>query len=113
MDVVYRLGRVTAIDVRNALPDAPSNTAVRTLLTILEQKGHLTHIVDGPRYIYEPTVPREEAAKDFIGGMLQTFFDGSIERAVTTLLNTEEANLTDDQLERLAALIELARKEGR
>ncbi len=113
MDVLYRSGQASAADIQKALPKAPTYTAVRTLLGILEQKGHVRHFSDGPRYIYEPIIPREEVAESAIHNVLQTFFDGSIERAMATLLTREEANLTDEQLARLAAMIEEARKEGR
>lgn len=113
MDAVYRLGRASAADVRAALPSPPSYTAVRTLLTILQQKGHLKHRSDGPRYIYEPVVPREEMARTAIEGVLLTFFDNSVERAVTTMLDRKEAQISSEELERLSRIIERAKKEGR
>jgi predicted transcriptional regulator len=113
MDALYRLGRASAADIRDALAEPPGTTAIRTLLTILEKKGHVRHRSDGTRYIYEPAVAREQMGRHAIGSVLQTFFDNSVERAVTALLSHEEAQISRDDLERLARLIEKARKEGR
>src|ERR1043166_4777149 len=84
MDALYQLGRASAAEIREALSNPPTYTAVRTHLTILQDKGHVKFESDGTRYIYEPVVPRDEMAKSVIAGMLQTFFDNSIERAVAT-----------------------------
>ena len=113
VDVLYRLGKASAADIREALPNPPTYTAVRTLLGILQEKGHVKFESDGIRYIYEPVVPREEMAKSVMDGVLQTFFGGSIERVVSTLIDSEESNVTSDQLDRLAQIIEEARREGR
>jgi len=113
MDVVYRLGRASAVEIRDAMPDPPSYTAVRTMLGILQDKGHLVAEQDGPRNMYEPVVPRDEMAKSVIDGVLATFFNGSVERVVATLLHREETKLSDDELKRLAQLIEQARREGK
>jgi predicted transcriptional regulator len=113
MSALYRLGRATARDVRDALPNPPSKTAVRTLLTILTEKGHVKHDSDGVRYIYEPVVPRERRARDAIAAVLTTFFDDSVESLVTTLLDSEETDVTPAQLDRLHDIIERARREGR
>jgi predicted transcriptional regulator len=113
MDVLYRLGKASAADIRAALASPPSYTAVRTHLTILEERGHVTHESDGPRYIYEPVVPREEMARTAIEGVLHTFFDNSVERVVTTLLDRKEAQVSREELDRLARIIEEARQEGR
>ena len=113
MDSLYRTGKATALEIQGGMSSPPSYTAVRTLLTILEQKGHITHYEDGPRYVYEPTVPRKEMAVTTLKGVLQTFFDGSIERAVATLLDQRETEISDEQLERLMEMIAKARKEGR
>ena len=113
MDAVYRLGRASAVDIRDALAEPPSYTAVRTLLGILQDKGHLRVEVDGPRNMYEPVVPRDEMAKSVMDGVLATFFEGSVERVVATLLDREETRLSGEELERLAKLVEQARKEGR
>lgn len=113
MDALYRLGRASATDIHAAIPSPPSSTAVRTLLTILEDKGHITHQSEGPRYIYEPVVPRDQMAKTVIGSVMDTFFEGSIERVVATLVDSKESQISDDELARLQAIIEEARRQGR
>jgi predicted transcriptional regulator len=113
MDALYRCGKASAAEIHEALADPPSYTAIRTLLTILEKKGHVRHRSDGTRYIYEPAVAREQMGRRAIGSVLQTFFDNSVERAVSALLSHEEAQLSGEDLTRLARLIEKARKEGR
>src|SRR3954471_349842 len=86
MDVVYRRGPATAAEVLEGLPDPPSYSAVRAMLRVLEEKGHLRHEEKGPRYVYLPTVPREEARQSALSQLVQTFFDGSTEQAVAALL---------------------------
>ncbi len=113
MDIVYRRGSATAADVLDGLPDAPSYSAVRAMLRILEEKGHLTHSTDGTRYVYEPTVAPEKARRTALRHVVRTFFDDSAEKAVATLLDVAGDDLSDDDLNRLATLIEQARKEGR
>ena len=113
MDVVYRLGRATAAEVRQGLPDPPSYSAVRALLRILEEKGHLRHEQDGPRYVFLPTVPRDKARRSALRQLVQTFFEGSTAQAVAALLDAPDAQLSDEDLDRLAGLIDQARKEGR
>lgn len=113
MDVLYRLGQAPASDIRDAMPDPPSNTAVRTMLTILQDKGHVQFVRQGAKYIYMPVVPRDEVAKETIDRVVKNFFGGSIERVVSTLLNSQETDLTDEQVDRLKAIIENARREGK
>ena len=113
MEVIYREGEATAAEVLNELPDAPSYSAVRALLRILEDKGHLRHRQDGPRYVFSPTVPRERARVSALKQMLQTFFDDSTEQAVAALLDMSSSDLSDEELNRLSRMIEQARKEGR
>lgn len=113
MDVVYERGEATVADVQDGLPDAPGYSAVRALLRILEQKGHLQHRQDGPRYVYLATVPREDARAGAMRRVLKTFFGGSASSAVAALLDMEADNLSDDELNRLAGLVEDARKKGR
>ncbi|MGH7538084.1 MAG: BlaI/MecI/CopY family transcriptional regulator [Gemmatimonadales bacterium] len=113
MDLIYRLGRATAADVHVGLPDAPSYSAVRALLRVLEDKGHLRHIADGPRYVYSPMVPRERARETALRQVVSTFFDGSTEAAVAALLDISSTRLTDAALNRLAGVIAQAKKEGR
>ena len=111
MDVVYRVGKVTAAEVLAELPDPPSYSAVRAMLRLLEEKGHIRHEQDGPRYVYLPTVNREKARKSAMKHLVRTFFDGSTEDAVAALLQND--GMSDDELERLSKLIDSAKKEGR
>jgi predicted transcriptional regulator len=113
MDAIYRLGTPTVIEIRNEIQDPPSGNALRTLLSILEQKGHIRHMEDGPRYVYEPVIPRNEMAVTSLQNVLRTFFEGSLESAVSTLLDQEETHLTEEQLDRILKMIERAKGEGR
>lgn len=113
MDALYRLGRATAAEVHGALTDPPSNTAIRTLLTILVDKGHVRYEQDGIRYVYEPVVPKDQMARRVISTVVENFFEGSVERVVATLLDSQETNLSEEQLNRLAKMIEDARRQGR
>jgi BlaI family transcriptional regulator, penicillinase repressor len=113
MDVLYARGQATVAEVRRRLPDPPSYSAVRALLRVLEEKGHLEHRQDGPRYVYRPTVPREEARESALRHLVKTFFDGSAEGAVAALLDLEAGELAPADFDRLAAMIERARREGR
>jgi len=110
MDVLYRRGNATAAEVRDGLPDAPSATAVRTLLRILEEKGQITHDVDGVRHIYRPMVPREEARASVIDYMVRTFFGGSKAQAAAALLGDDSSELSGPELARLAELVADARR---
>jgi predicted transcriptional regulator len=113
MDVVYRLGRVTTQEVLERLPDPPSYSAVRAMLRILEEKGHLEHEQDGPRYVYLPTVPRDSASESALKHLVRTFFGGSTEAAVAALLDISGEDLSDAELDRLSDLIDKAREQGR
>jgi predicted transcriptional regulator len=113
MDVIYRLGRATAAEVQESLPDPPSYSSVRALLRILEEKGHLRHEQDGPRYVFLPTVPRDKARRSALRQLVQTFFDGSTAQAVAALLGEPGSKLSDEDLDRLSHLIDQARKEER
>jgi len=110
MDIVYRRGSVTAAEVTADLPDPPTSTAVRTMLRILENKGHLTHEQDGVRYLYRAVVDRDKARESMIGHMIKTFFNGSAEQAMATLIDRAGSDLSDAELGRLAGMIEKARK---
>ena len=112
LDILYQHGRATAAEVQAALPEPPSYSAVRALLRILEDKGHVRHEQDGPRYIYVPTLGRENAKRSALRHILQTFFDGSAEQAISALLDESSAKLSRAELDRLARLIESARKTG-
>ncbi len=111
MDVVYRLGRATAAEVQAALSDPPSYSTVRALLRVMEEKGHLRHEQDGPRYVFLPTVPRDKARRSALRQLVQTFFEGSTAQAVAALLGAPDAKLTDQDLDRLSRLIDQAREE--
>lgn len=115
MDVVYRVGQATAAEVHAELPDAPTYTTVRGLLRILEEKGHLQHVEEGPRYVYRPSTPREDAGASLLSHVVSTFFDGSAAKAMAALLGSGAGKVSDAELARLAELVERARetKEGR
>jgi predicted transcriptional regulator len=112
LDILYQRGQATAADVQNALPEPPSYSAVRALLRILEDKGHVRHQQDGPRYVYVPTVARENAKRSALRHVLRTFFDGSAEQAISALLDESSTKLSPAELDRLARLIEEARRSG-
>ncbi len=113
MDIIYRLGEATAAEVMENLPDPPSYSAVRALMRILEEKTHLRHRQEGPRYVYTPTVPLDAAKQSALKHVLSTFFEGSVSQAVAALLDLGRDDLTDAELERLARLIDLTQDEGR
>lgn len=113
MDVVYRLGEATVAEVRASIADAPSYSAVRALMRVLTEKGELTHTQDGPRYVYRPTTPREEASASALQRVLSTFFDGSPSQAMAALMDLSSGDLTDDELDELETLVHNARREGR
>jgi len=112
LDILYQRGQATAADVQSALPEPPSYSAVRALLRILEEKGHVQHQQDGPRYVYVPTIARDNAKRSALRHMLQTFFDGSAEEAISALLDDTSTRMSPAELDRLARLIETARKSG-
>jgi predicted transcriptional regulator len=112
MDILFRRGRATAADVMEELPGEPSYSTVRTQLRVLEDKGHVRHELDGVRFVYMPVLARQAARKTALRHLVDTFFDGSSEQAVAALLGGEGARLTDEQLDRIAAMIAKARKEG-
>jgi predicted transcriptional regulator len=113
MDVLYRKGRASAAEILDEIPDPPSYSAVRAMLRVLEEKKHIRHEEKDLRYVYLPVVPRDKARRSAVAHLLDTFFDGSTEQAVATLLNLSARDLKDEDFDRLAALIEEARKEGR
>jgi predicted transcriptional regulator len=113
MDVLYRLGKATAAEIHESIPDPPSYSAVRAMLRILEEKGHIRHEAQNLRYVYLPIITREKARRSAVKHLLQTFFEGSPEEAVATLLDVSAGDLSRDELDRIAAVIEKARKEGR
>lgn len=111
MDVLYARASATASEVREALPDPPSYSAVRALLRILVEKGHARHEQDGARYVYYPVVSRDRARRSALRRLVSTFFEGSAAQAAAALIGSE--SLSRDDLERLSSLIEKARREGR
>ena len=113
MDIIYSREKATATEVMENMHNPPSYSAVRALLRVLEEKGHLTHTQDGPRYVYTPTVGRERAKLSALRRVLQTFFDDSAEEAVAALLDISQERLSDGELDRMERLIKQARKEGR
>lgn len=113
MDVLFRKGEGTVNDVMEALPDPPSYSAVRATLRILEEKGHLRHREDGPRYVYLPKMEPASARKAALEHLLDTFFAGSAEQAVMALAEMSDAELSPEQLEQLARRIRRAGEEGR
>lgn len=113
MEVIYRLGEAGVAEVREGMPDPPSYSAVRAMLRILEEKGHLKHRQEGPRYVYSPVRSRADATESALRRVLSTFFDNSAERAVAALLDLSSTEMSDDELERLAEMIQAARGEGR
>jgi len=113
MDALHQRGRASAAEVQAALPDAPSYSAVRALLRILEDKGHIKHRREGPRYVYLPRAKRETARRSALKRLVSTFFQGSVTQAMAALLETADTQLPDSELHQLQQIIEQARKEGR
>jgi predicted transcriptional regulator len=110
MDILYRRGRATAAAVMADLPGVPNSSTVRTQLRVLEEKGHVRHEEEGLRYVYLPAVPRHAARRSALRHLIDTFFDGSAEKVVSALVGGEGARLSDDELKRIAQVIEKARK---
>lgn len=113
MDIVYRRGQATAAEVMQRLPDPPSYSAVRALLRVLEDKGHLRHRQNGARYVFYPTRPRKKAARGALRHVIETFYDGSTEKVIAALLDMSGAHLSQEQLDELARAVERVREEGR
>lgn len=113
METLYRLGRASAIEIRDAMPNPPTYTAVRTHLALLQDKGLIRHERQGAKHIYEPVIPHHEMARNVITGVLDNFFGGSVERVVATLIEPGSGSLTHDQLDRLSKMIEEVREQGR
>jgi predicted transcriptional regulator len=113
MDILYRRGRATATEVMAELPGTPNYSTVRTQLRVLESKGHVQHEEDGPRFVYLPALAHRAARKSALRHLVETFFEGSTEKVVGALLGGEGARLSDGELDRIAALVAKARKEGR
>ena len=112
MDIIYRRGRASAAEVQADLPDPPTNSAVRGMLRLLEEKGHLRHESHGPRYVYLPTADPSHVSRSAMRHLVHTFFDNSASSAVAAMLGMYESRLKDTDLDRLEALIEQARSKG-
>ncbi|MBK6494548.1 MAG: BlaI/MecI/CopY family transcriptional regulator [Gemmatimonadetes bacterium] len=113
MDVIFGLGRATAREVHEGIADAPSYSAVRALLRVLETKGHLTHVEDGPRYLFIPTMSRAKARTLALRQLVDTFWEGSASRTVAALIDSRDHPISQVELDELAALIASARAKGR
>jgi predicted transcriptional regulator len=113
MDIIHRRGRATAHDVLENLADPPSYSAVRALLRLLEERGHVKHAQDGQRYVYTAAVARADARKSALSHVVRTFFAGSVEQAVATLVESSRSKLSREELDRLGEVIDRAKKEGR
>lgn len=113
MDILYRRGRATAHEVLEDLADPPSYSAVRALLRLLEERGHVKHAQEGQAYVYAPAVARGDARRSALAHVVRTFFAGSVEQAVATLVESSRSKLSRDELDRLSDLIDRAKKEGR
>jgi predicted transcriptional regulator len=111
MDALYKLGSASAAQILGQMANPPTYTAIRSHLTILEKKGHVRHKSDGTRYIYEPAVDRDRMGRQAARTLLNTFYGNSVEAVVAALLSEEEVSA--EELDRLAALIDKAREEGR
>ena len=112
MDILYRRGRATAVEVMEDLSGKPSYSTVRTQLRVLESKAHVRHEEEGLRYIYMPAVPRRAARKSALRHLVDTFFEGSTGKVIDALLGGDGARLSDEELERIAALVRKAKKES-
>jgi predicted transcriptional regulator len=113
MDILYRNGKASAAEVREAMDDAPSYSAVRAMLRVLEDKGHVRHQAEGLRYVYVPVVARDQAKRSAVKHLMNTFFNDSPEQIVAALLDVSSTKLTREELDRMVALIDKARKEGK
>ncbi len=113
MDILYQRGKASASEVREAMEDAPSYSAVRAMLRVLEEKGHVRHQEEGLKYVYVPVVARDKAKRSAVKHVLDTFFAGSPEQIVAALLDVSASKLTREELDRMAEMIEKAKREGK
>jgi predicted transcriptional regulator len=114
LDILYRRGKASAAEVREAMgDDAPSYSAVRTLLGVLEEKGHVRHKAEGLKYVYAPVIARDKARRSAVRHMLDTYFRGAPEEIMAALLDVSSAKLTREELDRMAEMIDKARREGK
>ncbi len=113
MDILYQRGKASASEVREAMEAAPGYSAVRAMLRVLEEKGHVRHQAEGLKYVYVPTVTRDKAKRSAVKHVMETFFNGSAEQIVAALLDVASTQLTRGELDRMSEMIEKARKEGK
>src|SRR5579864_6084109 len=113
MDILYQRGKASASEVRETMPDAPSYSAVRAMLRVLEDKGHVKHQAEGLKYVYVPVVARDKAKRSAVKHLMDTFFGDSPEQVVAALLDVSSKRLTREELDRMAEMIEKARREGK
>jgi len=113
MEILYQHGKASAAEVREAMSDAPGYSAVRAMLRILEEKGHVKHQAEGLKYVYVPTVARDKVKRTAVKHLMETFFNGSPEHVVAALLDVSSTKLSSEELDRMARLIDNARKEGK
>ena len=113
MEVIYARGQATVAEVLEGLADPPTYSTVRAMLGKLEKKGYVKHEEHGAKYVYVPTVPRKKASMSALERTVQTFFDGSATKAVAALLDLDSADLSDEEIDRMAELVEQARKRGK
>src|SRR5262245_49307263 len=113
MNVLFELGQATAAEVLERLPEPPSYSAVRALLRLLEEKGHVRHVKEGQRYVYRPVDSPRDARRSALREVVRTFFRGSVEQAVAAMVDGSAGKLDDEELDRILALVERARREGR
>ncbi len=113
LEILYQRGKAAASEVREAMEDAPSYSAVRTLLGVLEEKGHIKHRAEGLRYVYTPVIGREKAKRTAVKHLLDTYFNGSPEQIVAALLDVSSTKLTREELDRMTEMIEKAKREDK
>jgi BlaI family transcriptional regulator, penicillinase repressor len=113
LEILYQRGKAAASEVREAMEDAPSYSAVRTLLGVLEEKGHIKHRAEGLKYVYTPVIGREKAKRTAVKHLLDTYFNGSPEQIVAALLDVSSTELTREELDRMTEMIEKAKREGK
>ena len=113
MDILYQRGKGSASEVREAMEAAPGYSAVRAMLRVLEEKGHVKHQAEGLKYVYVPVVARDKAKRSAVKHVMETFFNGSAEQIVAALLDVSSTRLTREELDRMSEMIEAAKKEGK
>ena len=113
MDILYQRGKGSASEVREAMEAAPGYSAVRAMLRVLEEKGHVKHQAEGLKYVYVPVVARDKAKRSAVKHVMETFFNGSAEQIVAALLDVSSTRLTREELDRMSAMIEQAKREGK